>query len=196
MMRSSRRYAVTGGIGSGKSYLLAVLKERGYPVFSCDEIYAAMCCEEGFSEELASLFPACVREGSVDRSLLSKLVFSDETELRRLNAFTHPKIMHRLFGLTEREEVSFSEVPLLFEGGYEKQFNGSVLIVRGEAERIYSVRRRSGLTEEEVRARMVRQYSPLDAALKADIVVCNNGGRMQDLADAVLSRFKLPFFRK
>lgn len=174
-MKQSKKYAVTGGIGSGKSAFLRALAEAGFPVFSCDAIYAEMRGDARFLRALGELFPACVRNGAFDFSLLSERVFSDEAERARLNAFTHPKIMERLMARMEKEKVSFAEVPLLFEGGYEGAFDGVIALRRDDAARIASVCARSGLSEAEVRARMARQWDAARLAEKKCIIVENDG---------------------
>lgn len=174
-MTQNKRYAITGGIGSGKSAFSKILRETGYPVFSCDDIYAELCGEAEYLNALKKLFPDCVADGVVNRAALSQKVFSDRAELAKLNALSHPMIMRRLFELTEREPVSFSEVPLLFEGGYETQFDGVIVLVRGEEERIKSVMARNGLTEDAVRARLANQFDERLLAEKNCVIVKNDG---------------------
>ena len=57
------KFAVTGGIGSGKSAVCNMLKKRGFPVFSCDRINRALLEDAEYLKGLAALFPACFRKG-------------------------------------------------------------------------------------------------------------------------------------
>ena len=57
----SKKIAITGGIGSGKSTVLSFLKENGYPVFSCDEIYKQLLLDREYIEKIEKLFPSAVR---------------------------------------------------------------------------------------------------------------------------------------
>ncbi len=157
-MKQSKKIAVTGGIGSGKSLVLSNLKKWGYAVFSCDEIYAELCTEEEFLRGLARLFPFAVKEGALDRATLSSVVFSDSGAREKLNGYTHPLVMERLFARMEGFPLSFAEVPLLFESGYEKDFDGVIVVLREKKARVEAVKRRSGLTEEEVLKRMDSQF--------------------------------------
>ena len=95
-MTQSKKIAVTGGIGSGKSYICELIAKRGYPVFSCDEINRALWSDEAYRKELADRFPACTVGGVIDKTLLAKAVFSDEAALRALNEIAHPRIMRLL----------------------------------------------------------------------------------------------------
>ena len=57
-MTQSKKIAVTGGIGSGKSYICGLIAQKGYPVFSCDEINRALWPDEADRKELAERLPA------------------------------------------------------------------------------------------------------------------------------------------
>lgn len=190
-MMQSKRIAVTGGIGSGKSTVLALLKERGFPVFSCDEIYAKLCTETSYLTSLSALFPDCFQDNVLDRSLLSKKVFSDREALEKLNALSHPLVMRRLLCEMQPFPLSFAEVPLLFEGGYASAFDGVIAVLREKHARVRSVMERSGLSEEDVLARMAQQYDY--SVLPAGCYPLKNDGTLTELRIAlakILSQIK------
>ena len=72
-----KKIAVTGGIGSGKSTVLTLLKNLGYPVFSCDEIYREITESQAYVKEIETLFPSCVENGTINRKALAEIVFND-----------------------------------------------------------------------------------------------------------------------
>lgn len=160
MMQSKccKRIAITGGIGSGKSAVLEILRKKGYPAFSCDEIYAELCGEQEYLDQLSFLFPDCVKEGAFDRRTLSKKVFSDEKARGKLNALSHPLIMKRLLDRMAESPLAFAEVPLLFESRSEMLFDGVIVVMREKSARIEGVKKRSGLSEKEILMRMARQF--------------------------------------
>lgn len=170
---------MTGGIGSGKSAFCAVLRQKGFAVYSCDEISAQLWRDREYLSALAKLFPGCTVGGLPDKRAVAETVFSNEEALKKLNAFSHPRIMERLLAYMRNNMIAFAEVPLLFEGGYESLFEGVIAVRRNAEERIASVMERDGLPREQVSARMDRQF---DAALLSDkncFIVENNG----DLAE-------------
>ena len=119
-----KKIAITGGIGSGKSTVLHIFGEMGYPIFSCDEIYREIIDTAEYVKKIEMTFPRCVVDGKVDRKLLASTVFGNGEALEKLNAIAHPLIMQRLLEEMKNctSEKVFAEVPLLFEGNYEALF--------------------------------------------------------------------------
>lgn len=158
--QDKQKIAVTGGIGSGKSTICEILKTHGYPVFSCDAIYGELQQTKDYIEKLQKAFPNVVKEGKIDKKILSAVVFENPDELKRLNAISHPLIMQELNRRMDNcsSRLVFAEVPLLFEGGYQNQFDRVIVVSRGEKARITSVIRRDGLTETDVKKRIKNQF--------------------------------------
>ena len=179
-MTQNKKIAITGGIGSGKSAVSEILRKKGQPVFSCDEIYAELCGEEKFLKELNGIFPGCVKDGKLDRKTLSKIVFLNEAEHEKLNSFTHPHISARLMEKMSVYPIAFAEVPLLFESGLENQFDAVIVVMREKSTRIASVKARDGLTEEEIRLRMSRQFD-YDTLPEKNCYIIENNGSLADL---------------
>ena len=91
------RIAITGGIGSGKSQCLNILNKLGYKTFSCDEIYAELKDGEEYVAKIKTIFPQVIENGKINNQKLSKIVFSNEAELKKLNQIAHPIIMKELY---------------------------------------------------------------------------------------------------
>ena len=174
-MTPSKKIAVTGGIGSGKTMLCGFLRDMGYPVFSCDEISAALWREKDYVNGLMELFPAFVTGGVLQKPAFTAAVFADRELRARLEAYAHPRIMERLLARMARERVSFAEVPLLYEGGFAPLFDGVVVVARESEKRIRAVCRRDGISEDEVRARMHSQRDWTAGEMSGVYVVMNNG---------------------
>lgn len=155
-----KKIAITGGIGSGKSLAAKYVAEMGYPVFSCDEINRGLWSDPEYIERIKNSFPNCVNDGKIDKNSLKNAVFTDKTALEKLNTIAHPLIMKRLFSSMQNSEAElvFAEVPLLFEGDYEKDFDEIIVITRDLSERINAVKARDGFSEEEVNNRIAVQF--------------------------------------
>ena len=178
------KIAVTGGIGSGKSAVCGILREMGYPVFSCDAIYRQMQTEPTFVAALQTAFPAAVEDGRLDRSLLASIVFSSREALEKLNALTHPEIMRRLYAAMADYPVSFGEVPLLFESGRQGDFDAVIVVYRPTEERIRSVCARDVLTREQVLSR-IKNQTDYEKIRKEGHTVIYNDGDMSSLREKV-----------
>ena len=187
------KIAITGGIGSGKSAVCRILKERGYPVFSCDEINRTLLSEKSYLDGLCALFPACVKDEKLNKTALSALVFSDKEVLKTLNAYAHPRIAERLRRDMEgAEKTCFAEVPLLFESGMTKQFDGAIVILRNKEERIRAVVARDGLTAERAEARMKQQFDYNGPLPDGCLVIENDGDEaaLREKVDEALKALK------
>ena len=178
MRQSKLRVAVTGGIGSGKSTVLRLIGELGYPVFSADAIGRRIYEDEAVLRAVRARFPRCMCGDAVDRKALSKVVFSDPEALQALDGITHPAIMRRLRDAMDAAPgpLAFAEVPLLFESGTEGDFDRVIVVRRPKEARIRSVVERDGLTRAEVLARMQNQFDYEKNSLDGHTVIENDSG--------------------
>ena len=156
------KVAITGGIGSGKSLVAQRLISLGYDVFSCDEIYKDIIKSPTYIQKIENLFPEVVIRHSIDRTKLATLIFNDEDKRKIINAIAHPMIMQQLYTAMEKcnKPLVFAEVPLLFEGGFDKDFDKIIVILRDEALRIDGVLNRLGstVTKTDVIKRIASQF--------------------------------------
>lgn len=176
------RVAITGGIGSGKSTVAQIIESRGYKVFSCDKIYNDLLSDRGFVISLASEFGDILDlNGNLDRKKLSALVFSDKEKLKTLNSITHPKIIKQALKLTDCKDISFCEVPLLFENGFEKLFDSIIVVLRDFDKRINAVSERDNLERNSV---IERANSQLNYELNdfKEYYVIHNDGNFEQLS--------------
>lgn len=174
-MTQNKKIAITGGIGGGKTAFCNILKSKGYPVFSCDQISKELRQEEHYLTAVKAAFPECFDHGTLNKNALANQIFTDRNAKKILESISHPLIMDRLFFQMKNHAVSFAEVPLLFENGYEEKFNEVIVILREQNARIASVMTRNGLTREEVLLRMESQYDYSRTNEKKYTVIENNG---------------------
>lgn len=171
--------AITGGIGSGKSTVCDILRSLGYEVYSADQISHELYKDENIQEKIKKIFPECIVEGEIDRKILAEIVFSDQSKKRKLEQMFHPKVIQRLKERMSEspEKIVFAEIPLLFEGGFESEFDWVIVVIRPLKDRIKSVMERDGLSELEVMARIKNQYNYEENSFSAHSIVYNQGDK-------------------
>ena len=190
-----KKIAITGGIGSGKSTVSEIIRKMGYVVVSADKVYSELLLNEDFVKEICELMniSPIEKDGriTIDRKALSALVFSDKTQLSRLNDFTHPRIMDEIFRRSEGvEPLFFAEVPLLFERGYETEFD-NVFVVRRQLDlRLSGTAKRDGKTEAEIRKVIDNQFDYEGNKSGYKSIIIENNGTIQELETGVSEAVK------
>jgi dephospho-CoA kinase len=180
-------FGLTGGIGSGKSTVAALLRERGVPVVDADELAreAVARGSPGLAEIVAAFGPEVLTpDGALDRKRVASLIFADPAARARLNAITHP-IVRRLsqerFAALERAGVTLAayDVPLLYEVGLDQVLRPVVVVAASAETQLERVVARDGLTREQAAARIAAQMPLADKRARADHVLENDGSRAE-----------------
>jgi dephospho-CoA kinase len=179
MMQNNCKIAVTGGIGSGKSVAVSIIKELGYPVFSCDQITAVLYENKTVLKGLKKIFPTAIKgifNLKAAKKEIARIIFSDKSKYEQLNDFLMPLILSELFDKLKGEKgLVFAEVPLLFERNLQNQFDHVIVITRDKNSRIESVIKRSNLTKEQVEERIKMQFDYDIFSPNKEIVIENDG---------------------
>ena len=174
------RIGLTGGIGSGKSTVSALLAARGAVVIDADRI-AREVVEPG-TPGLAAVVDAfgadvVTADGSLDRPALAAVVFGDPEARKRLDGIVHPLVRSRaaeLASAAPEDAVVVHDVPLLVETGQAGSYD-LVLVVEADPETRVSRLVRRGLTADDARARMAAQATDEQRRAVADVVLDNSG---------------------
>lgn len=175
---------ITGGIGSGKTAVAKILnRELGTPVIDADDL-ARKAVEPGtpgLTEVVEAFGPAVVLEdGSLDRKALAAIVFHDEKARKRLNGIVHPQVEALFYKRVEEEKQKGTswlvyDCPLMVEEKLFHQADRIWLVRAPEKERIRRIVARSGITEEEAKARMDAQMPDEEKEAYVHSVVWNDG---------------------
>lgn len=173
--------AITGGIGSGKSLLTDYFASLGYAVLSADEIYSDLLKDECFVKGICDAVGVCAvlvnGQYTLDRKAVAEKVFGNPAKRKKLDDFTHGAIMREMFSrANDCSGVVFCEVPLLFEGGYDKYFDCVIVVFRNENERISSVVSRDNKSEELVKEIIKNQYDYSKLAENGHTIFVENNG--------------------
>ena len=174
------RIGLTGGIGSGKSTVAALLAERGAQVVDADRLARAVV-EPGTPglDAVVAEFGAGVltAEGALDRPALAAVVFGDPAARAQLDAVVHPLVRARaaeLVGAAPPDAVVVQDVPLLVETGQAGAYD-LVLVVEADPETRVARLVERGLSAEDARARIASQATDEQRRAVADVVLDNSG---------------------
>lgn len=172
------RVGLTGGIGSGKSEVARIFEAFGAYIIDTDRLAReAVAPGSDALREVARTWPSVVRDDCLDRAALAQIVFSDPTARERLNAIVHPhvrRLAHDCERYARPGQVIVQVVPLLFETGYDREMDASILVLAAQDVRIARVMRRDRLSEAQIRARMNSQMDPEQARARATYVITND----------------------
>jgi dephospho-CoA kinase len=175
------RAGLTGGIGSGKSTVSALLVSYGAVLIDADRI-AREVVEPG-TPGLAAVVAefgtgVLLPDGSLDRPGLGSIVFADPDRLAALNAIVHPLVRD----LSSRQEaaagpgsVVVHDVPLLAENALAPLYDAVVVVDAAPSTQLDRLVRLRGMTQEEARARMAAQATREQRLAIADFVIDNDG---------------------
>ena len=174
---------LTGGIGSGKSTLGALLVERGAQIIDADAVArdalrpdtpAWHSVVDQFGEEI--LAPHSME---IDRKLLADIIFNDRYKLAALNAIVHPivvsKIADELEKLSRTDEVVVLDAALIIETGLDESLDVLVVVTAEENARKRRLAYNRGMTFDQIDDRMRAQRGTDELVDKADFVIDNSG---------------------
>ena len=113
---------------------------------------------------------------TIDKKKLATQVFSDPKKRRELEDIIHPIVLKKALNSANKRGINFVEVPILFERDYQKHFDGVIVVLRAEQDRINSVMERSSLSADEVKKRISSQIDYGSADLSECYIIENNGG--------------------
>ena len=174
---------VTGGIGAGKSTVVDAFVHRGAVPFSADSAVHELYSDPGVIDEVRARWgdDVLAEDGTVDRSTIAAIVFTDESERRWLEGLLHPlvgrawlRFVESLRSTDEPPEFAVAEVPLLFEAGLEDRYDAIVTITAPLPLRIERARARDDgkrLSAERAAAQMPEE----EKAERADFTYVNTG---------------------
>src|SRR6185436_15288017 len=176
------RVALTGGIATGKSYCLSRFASLGAAVIDADRLArdAVASGSRALDGIVARFGPSMLRaDGTLDRSALARIVFSDRAARADLEAIVHPEVYRRigewLATLPSGIRIAIADIPLLFETGHTHDFDRVVVVACDPREQLRRLMSRDALNEDDARARLESQWPIGEKESRADYVIRTDG---------------------
>ena len=184
-MNGIKTIGITGGIGSGKSYVSAILQEKfGIPVYDCDkEAKRLTASNEEIRQRLIALVGPEVFDGNkLNKQLLADYLFASQQHVQLVNAIVHPAVRDdfRKWAGRQKTGVVAMESAILYESGFDTSVD-KVLFVSAPAElRIRRAMQRDGSTRQQIEARIAMQQTESQMR-KARYVIDNTDATRESL---------------
>lgn len=178
---------VTGGIGSGKTYICKLLEIASLPVFYSDT-EAKRIMDEDFSVKTAitellgeEAYTVVAYTGDsvpvekLDRKFVARKIFSDPDLRAKMNAIVHPAVFKAFKVWQEKQEsnVTVIESAILFECGLDKYVDKTIVVAAPVNVRIKRLKERDNMSDEEIEKRMASQSDESSKLRRADIIIKN-----------------------
>lgn len=174
--------AITGGIGTGKSSVSAILRLYGYTIIDADKVAHQILNDhtpsvvELFSEDILG------KDDQIDRKKLGKIVFENYAQKKKLEDFLHPKIKNEILSqanqLESYSQYYFLDIPLFFEVGGKKTYEvDQVLLIYAPKElQLKRIIARDGLSQEDAINRIEAQMDIEEKKLRSENIIENTKG--------------------
>ena len=183
---------LTGSIGTGKSEAARQLEALGASIISADEVghEAYTPNTEAWEQVIAAFGDDILQDdGDINRRKLGSIVFSDPSQLEKLNQIMHPRMARMVsdkIGVLRDQGVNVVvvEAALLFEAGWDTLVEEVWVTDSPEHIVIGRLKERNGLSEEEAKKRINSQMGRAERIERSDFVI-NNSGDMADLGNAI-----------
>ncbi len=157
---------ITGGIGSGKSYICRRLEARGITVYDCDSAAKRLIRT---SPRLQKQIIALV--GSLDKAAMSRFLLASEANQQAMNAIVHPAVFQDF----QQSGIDWMESAILYESGISRLVDSVVVVTAPLEVRIQRVMQRDGISREKVLEWMERQWPQEALRQRADFEIVNDG---------------------
>lgn len=175
------KIAITGTVGSGKSTVSILLRRRRKPVFDADG-YASTALHQNnpcYARIIESFGTGILDEhGEIDHKKMAAIIFHEEEKRQVLNGIVHPYVkegMDAFFAHHENDPLVFAEIPLLFQEGWQKYFDRTVVVTCSQEHAIERMMESRGYTREHALARINSQMPVEEQISLADDVLYNDG---------------------
>ena len=178
---------ITGGIGSGKTFVCRRLEAMGYPVFYCDdEARRLMVGEPSLRAALTSLIgePVVSADGSLRKDAVTRYMHAAPGNDKRIDELVHRFVAAELarWIARRRKRMAFVECALLFESGFDRHVDKSVEVYARRDTRMHLVMERSHLPAATIAHWMSLQMDDDEKCKRADLILLNDGDTPPDLS--------------
>jgi len=174
---------LTGNIGMGKSYVLSVFEGLGAITIDSDGIVDILMRDRLIIKKIAGLLGKEVikRNGGLDKAVIANIIFNNNMLRAKLEALLHPLVFKKidsfLAGISKKKCIVIVEVPLLFEGNYQKYFDRTITVYTNK-KTAFERLKLAGISKVQALKRMNAQMPITNKKKLAEYTIDNSGTKL------------------
>ena len=199
MNNKKLKIGITGGIGTGKSLVSNLYRDKGYKVIEADDVAKEILSNDtNIRKQIIKEFgSASFKNGKPNTKYLADKVFSNPEKVKKISLILHPPTLRKIEALMgaelKKNNIVFVEAALIFEAHMESMFDYILLLVSEDRLRIERIKKRNKISEDEILQRMENQLPDKIKKLKSDFILENNSS-IEELVEK--AEFFLHIFEK
>ena len=167
------RIAITGGIGSGKSYVCRLLQRRGIDVYDCDAAAKRlMRCSPDLRQQLTQLIgPDTYIGDQLNKAAVAQFLLSSDDHAHAIDAIVHPAVATDFI----QSGKQWMECAILYESGFDRLVDKVIVVTAPDGVRLQRIMLRDGIPELKARQWIERQWPQELVRSLADYEIVNEG---------------------
>jgi len=165
--------AITGGIGSGKSYVCQLLKDRGIDIYDCDTAAKRLICTSAdIRQRLTELIGNDTYiDGKLNKAVVATFLLASESNTKAIDGIVHPTVARDF----QQSGLEWMECAILYESSFDKLVDRVIAVAAPTDVRIARIMKRDGITEAKAQEWIGRQMDQAEVVRRADFTIINDG---------------------
>lgn len=165
--------AITGGIGSGKSYVCRLLEERGIRIYDCDSgAKRLMRSSPLLQQRLTHLIgDDTYIDGRLNKAAVASFMMRSDDNVKAVNAIVHPAVADDFF----QSDYTWMETAILYDCGFDRYADIVIAVVAPQETRISRIMKRDGISRAKALEWIAKQMDQQEVSRRADHVIINDG---------------------
>lgn len=174
------KVGITGGIGSGKTYVCKIISSLGYPIYDCDtRAKELMSSNKALISSIKHLIgtDSYNNDGSINKEVIAGFLFANKANTDKMNLLVHPAVKNDFlqWASEQQSEIVFMESAILFESKFNDVVDHTVAIYAPAEIRLKRAIQRDNTTKEKIESRMRQQLTEQETSSLSDFQIINDG---------------------
>ncbi|MDO5482187.1 MAG: dephospho-CoA kinase [Bacteroidaceae bacterium] len=188
------KIGITGGIGAGKSYICNLLKQRGIPVYNCDEEAKRLMGNSPLiKKKLTQIIGenAYTHDNALNKPAIAKFLFANDKNAAIINSIVHPVVKQDFIDWANKQDsgIVVQESALLFESNFDKSVDITIEVYAPTEVRLERAIARDKSSAQQIKSRMAQQMDEEEKRHRADFCIINDGAtNLEEQIEFIISQ--------